>query len=100
MQHYHLMKAAGNWSDPDPESVLYYLEVVSQAAHEPMLWLAAKSVVESRSFASQLRSSQSATIASITDTQRAIAETQEALTKMQDRSINRSLHWSLIRAGH
>ncbi|KPY59913.1 hypothetical protein ALP50_01635 [Pseudomonas syringae pv. spinaceae] len=100
MHHYHLVKAAGNWSDPDPESVLYYLEVVSQAAYEPMLWLAAKSVVESRSFASQLRASQSATIASIMHTQRAIADSQEALTKMQERAINRSLHWSLIRAGH
>lgn len=100
MHHYHLMKAAGNWSDPDPDSVLYYLEVVSQAFHEPLLWLAAKSVNESRSFASQLRASQSATIPSITDTQRAIAQTHEALTKMQDRSINRSLHWSLISAGH
>jgi hypothetical protein len=96
MRHLRLLASVEPRTDSDPESALYYLEVVSQAAHEPILWLTAKVVTESRLCARRLRASHSATVVSISDTHRVIAQARDALERMHLRAHHRALAWSLI----
>ena len=96
MRHLRLLASVGPQADSDPESALYYLEVVSQTAHEPILWLTAKVVTESRFCVRHLRASHSATVVSILDTHRVIAQARDALERMQLRAHHRALAWSLF----
>jgi hypothetical protein len=101
MHHLRLVATVGIRTDTDPAAALGYLEVVSQA-DEPILWLTAKIIADTRIRASQLRASHSATVSSILDTQRAIAEARNALEEAQRkvaqrasaRSLTGDVHWA------